>query len=80
MPDMQQVLRDVQDTLAVVAAIQQRQAALLKDHAEWLAAHDQAILDHEREMREMREHGRQIDERLDRLVSAMGEWMRQQRR
>jgi hypothetical protein len=76
MPDMQDVIRDLQETLTVMAEIQRRQAAALKDHAEWLVAHDQAIV-------EMREHERRIDarieklgERIDSLVSAIGEMLR----
>lgn len=57
MADIQQTIKDLQDTLAVTAAIQERHNELLKDHAEWLAGHDKAML-------EIREAGRATDRRI----------------
>lgn len=63
--DIRQALRDIQDTLAVTAGIQQRQAELIREHGNWLAAHDRA-------MNEIREAGRRTDERIEALVTAIG--------
>jgi hypothetical protein len=41
--DMQQVLRDLQDTATVMAGIQARQAAVLKGHGEWLEQHERMM-------------------------------------
>ena len=71
MADMAKVLADLQDTLTVMAGIQQRQAAVVKDHTEWL-------VQHERAMTEMREAARRTDERIAALVSAIGEFLRKQ--
>jgi len=74
MADM--TMKELQDTLAVVVGIQARQAELIKGHGEWLQQHDQAILD-------IRENGRRTDariaeigERIDKLVSGIGEFIR----
>ena len=71
MPDLQQALKELQETAIVMSGIQSRQAALLKDHAEWLHSHDLA-------MTEARERGRETDERIAKLVSAIGESVRRQ--
>lgn len=71
MPDLQQALKELQETAIVMSGIQSRQAALLKDHAEWLHSHDLA-------MTEARERGRETDERIAKLVSAIGELVRRQ--
>jgi hypothetical protein len=70
-PDIQQAIKELQETAVVMSGIQSRQAALLKDHAEWLHSHDLA-------MTEARERGREIDERIAKLVSAIGELVRRQ--
>ena len=71
MPDIQQAIKELQETAVVMSGIQSRQAALLKDHAEWLHSHDLA-------MTEARERGRETDERIAKLVSAIGELVRRQ--
>ena len=76
MPDLQQALKELQETAIVMSGIQSRQAAVLKDHAEWLQAHDRAMARHDKEMAEARERGRELDERIDKLVSATGEMLR----
>jgi hypothetical protein len=72
MADMAKVLAELQETVIVMAGIQQRQAAIVKDHGEWL-------VQHERAMKEILEAGRRTDERIEALVSAMGEFLRKQR-
>ena len=72
MADMVKVLADLQGTATVMAGIQQRQAAVVKEHNEWL-------VQHERAMTETREAGRRTDERIEALVSAMGRFLRRQR-
>ena len=46
-------LRDIQDTLTVMAGIQARQAQALKEHAQWLEDHDLTM--------------KAVDERLDQI-------------
>lgn len=69
MPDIQQAIKELQETAIVTSGIQSRHAALLKDHAEWLEAHQHAIARHDKEMAEARERGRELDERIANLVS-----------
>jgi hypothetical protein len=76
MPDLQQAIKELHETAIVMSGIQSRQAALLLDHAEWLQAHDCAMARHDKEMAEARERGRELDERIAKLVSAIGEMMR----
>lgn len=71
MTDMQQAIKELQETATVMAGLQARQAAMLKDHAEWLQEHDRAIAD-------MRQLGSKTDERIEKLVSAMGAWLARQ--
>jgi hypothetical protein len=78
---MEEAIKELRETVIVMSGIQARQAQLLKDHAEWLAGHDKAML-------EIREAGRktderiaklgvETDERIAKLVSAIGEYIRQ---
>ena len=54
----------------VTAAIEGRHASVMRDHAEWLAAHDKA-------MAEMWKRGKALDARIDCLLSAIDELRRQ---
>jgi hypothetical protein len=76
MPDMQHTIKELQDTLTVVVGIQARQAELIKGHGEWLEDHDRAMARLEKELAEDRKRGREIDERIEKLVSAIGELIR----
>jgi hypothetical protein len=58
-------------------AREERQASLLRDHAEWSHSHDLAM-PRPKEMAEAREPGREIDERIEKLVSAIGEFLRRE--
>jgi F0F1-type ATP synthase epsilon subunit len=73
---MAAAIKELQETAIVMAGIQSRQAGMLTDHAEWLQSHDRAMVRHDKEMAEARERGRATDERIDRLVSAIGELIR----
>ena len=68
-PDIQQAIKELQETAIVMSGIQSRQAELLKQHGEWLHSHDLA-------MTQARERGRETDERIDKLVIAIGELLR----
>jgi hypothetical protein len=67
--DIEQVLKELQETAIVMSSIESRQAGVLKDHGEWLHDHDKA-------MTEIREAGRKTDERIEKLVIAIGEFSR----
>jgi hypothetical protein len=60
---------EIEDALTVMGGLQARQARVLADRAEWLQAHDRA-------MAEAAERDARIDARIEKLVSAIGEFMR----
>jgi hypothetical protein len=39
----EEAIKDIQDTLIVIGEIERRQSAMLREHAEWLHAHDREI-------------------------------------
>ena|ERR1017187_8158128 len=74
MPGMAQVIKQLQETATVTAAIQSRHAAMLKDHAEWLQAHDKAIIEARARSKKIDEQiekqaarGKETDERIEKL-------------
>jgi hypothetical protein len=67
--DMEAAIQQLQETAIVMSGIQSRQTEAIKEHAEWLQAHDRAMV-------EIRENGRRTDERIDKLVSAIGKLIR----
>jgi hypothetical protein len=80
---MADAIRELQDTAIVMDGIEARQAAALKEHAQWLQEHDRAMAEmreHGRRLDEridkLGEHGRRLDERIKKLVSAIGEFIR----
>jgi hypothetical protein len=72
---MQAAIRELEETAVVMTHLQARQAEMLRDHAEWLQGHDRAMA----EIRKAdADRGRALDERIDKLVSAVGELIRKQ--
>jgi hypothetical protein len=63
--DFEETMRQVQDTLTVMAGIQARQAAVAKEHSNWLEEQARAMADHDR-------HILEIDEKLNAMISAAG--------
>jgi len=85
--DMEAAIQELKETAIVMAGIQSRQAAVLKDHAEWLQEHDQAMAEARERgkatderidlvIAEARERGKALDERIEKLVIAIGEFIR----
>ena len=62
---MNELIKELQDNLTVMAGIQARHSTLMREHSEWLAAHDRA-------MNDLRERSAATDQRIDRLVIAIG--------
>ncbi len=80
---IEQTMKDLHDTLIVVEEIQARQTSVQKLHAEeldavrtmlreGLATHEKRMAEHDRSMAE-------LDRRIEALVSAFGEFLRQMR-
>jgi hypothetical protein len=51
--DMEAVIRQLQDTATVMAGIQARQAAALKEHSIWLEEHERSMTEHRQRMERM---------------------------
>lgn len=62
---MKQAIKELQETAVVMTHIQAQHAAIAKDHSQWLADHSKAIV-------EIRELQRSTDQRIEKLVSAIG--------
>jgi hypothetical protein len=65
------LMRELRDAVTVTAQLEARQSRLLKDHTEWLVSHDKALREHDDRMKI-------VDERIGRLVSGVGEFMRRE--
>jgi len=59
--DMEQVIKQLQDTATVMAGIQARQAEVLKGHSQWLEEHHTFIRRHQQVMAE-------IEDKLNGLI------------
>jgi hypothetical protein len=75
MPDMEQVLKQLQDTLAVTVGIQDHHARMILEHAKWLEDNTRALAQHRAWLQQheaaMQEHElamRALDTKLDRLA------------
>jgi len=68
--DMQQAIKELQEAVIVMTHMQTQHTAMAKDHAQWLADHSHAIAD-------IRTLQRATDERIEKLVSAIGALLRQ---
>jgi flagellar biosynthesis chaperone FliJ len=71
--------RELEDSLIVMAHLETKSAARVKEHAEFIAGHEQAIREHtefiahhERVMREIDDKHREIDEKLNALIDVVG--------
>ncbi len=76
LPRLQAAMKELEEASIVTAHLQARQAAMLKEHAEWLQSHDRAMSEMDKHRAEDRERGRALDERIEKLVSAIGEMLR----
>jgi len=74
--DMEAVIRQLQDTMVVLAAVEERNKEGLRDHAEWLAGQQMRLKDHEQRLKEHEqwqdEHKRamaEFDGKLNALIT-----------
>jgi len=65
--------KEVDDALAVMGGLQARQGRVLKEHSEWLQEHDRAMARIEASLAAQVAAGKETDERIDKLVIAIGE-------
>ena len=67
------LVKELRDAMEVTAELEARQSRMLRDHADWLASHDQAMLAHDRRMSEHDLRMAELDTRIAGLVSGIGE-------
>jgi hypothetical protein len=70
--DMEQVIKQLQDTLTVMAGIQARQADVLKGHGQWLEEHNASLAKHAAFMAHHSQVMAEIEDKLNGLIGYMG--------
>ncbi len=63
--------KELEDAMIVMAHLEKAQVERTKEHAAYLASHEESLRDHDSRMKD-------LDIRIERLVSAIGEWIRRQ--
>ena len=66
--DMEQVIKQLQETTTVMAGIQARQAEVLKSHGEWLEEHNASIAKHDQMMAHHHQVMAEIEDKLNGLI------------
>jgi len=67
--DMQAAIKELQETAIVMAGIQARQAAALKDQAEWLNGHEKRMREHEERMQRIELNLAEATDKLNALIN-----------
>jgi chromosome segregation ATPase len=67
--------KEIEDALVVMSHLESKAAARVKEHAQFIAEHEQAMQSYEKRMGTQEERSRILDERVDKLVLAIGEWI-----
>jgi uncharacterized coiled-coil protein SlyX len=70
------LVRELRDAVTVTARLDAAQSRALKEHAKAIASHDRWMIEHKEAMTEHRESMKDLDERISKLVSGFGEFMR----
>ena len=65
------MVKELRDAVTVIAQLEACHGRLLRERSEWLVAHDRA-------MRERDERMKALDERISKLASGVGEFVRRQ--
>jgi uncharacterized coiled-coil protein SlyX len=69
---LEQARKDLEDAMIVMAHLEKKAGERIEEHAIFLAEHEKTMREHDRQIAEQREFGKQLDQRIDRLVSAIG--------
>ncbi len=64
-----ELVRDLRDAVTVTAKLEARQSQLAREHSDAIVAHERWLKEHDASMRA-------LDERIEKFVSGMGEFMR----
>ena len=68
---LEQARKEIEDNLIVMAHLETRQSNLIREQSEYLASH-------ETRLQQQEERNSATDQRIEKLVSAIGEWIRRQ--
>jgi hypothetical protein len=66
---LEQAHKDLEDAMIIMAHLEKTAAERIKEHATFIA-------EEEEYRREQKKRDRELDQRIDKLVSGMGEWIR----
>jgi hypothetical protein len=66
-----QAIKDLQDNLIVIAEIERRQSALLKEHSEFLVEQEGLLRRHERAIAESEEFRRKTEQNLSEITDKL---------
>ena len=66
---MTAVIRQLQDSMTVMAGIEARQAEALKGQAEWLEGHQKRLAEHDRFVAEHQHLMKEMDGKLNALIA-----------
>ena len=67
----EQAIKDLQDTLVVIAEVERRQSALLREHSEMLREHAETLLKHDEMLRDTAEYRRRTDQNLAEITDKL---------
>lgn len=67
---------DLEDAMLVQVQLEKRAAERVKEHAEFIASHEAAVNRFDQQLAAEAAQRRALDERVDKLVSAIGELIR----
>ena len=76
MTNVEQAIKDLQDTLVVISEIERRQSALLSEHSSRMVAIEQKLDRLAESTIEMREFQKHSDQRLDALIHVVDDLVR----
>ena len=74
--DMEGAIKQLQETVIVVAGLQARQAEVLKGHGEWLEQHQRAMAKHEEWLARHDVVMAEIDDKLNGLIAVVDDLVR----
>ncbi|HYA18175.1 MAG TPA: hypothetical protein VEF06_11945 [Bryobacteraceae bacterium] len=73
-----EMVKELREAVTATAAMEARHSRAIKDHNEWLVAHDKGMLELREMMRKREEAAVQLDARISALVSAIGAFISRQ--
>ena len=76
MEAMEKAHKELEDSFIVMTHLETRMSQFLREQAEYIAGHEARLREHEARLREQEQRDRILDERIEKLVSAIGEMTR----